>query len=210
MVFRASLTIVLAVSGFSLVFGHGRMIDPAARNAAWRFGFPTPVQYTDDELNCGGFGTQWQKNGGKCGTCGDPYDKKDPLYVYPGRYAKGIITKTYKQGQVFTVQIKVTTNHDGYFVFKIGKLEKPPITEAGLSTRVYLADGSDRFRIPKKSPAKVFEIKLKLPANLVCQHCVLRWWWRAGNSWGCDDEGCGMGHGPQETFTNCADVKIVE
>lgn len=30
-----------------------------------------------------------------------------------------------------------------------------------------------------------------------------------GNNWGCDDNGCGVGHGKkQETFVNCADIRI--
>jgi len=31
----------------------------------------------------------------------------------------------------------------------------------------------------------------------------------SGNSWGCDDEGCGLGFGNQEEFYGCADVRIV-
>jgi hypothetical protein len=38
-----------------LVNGHGRLMDPPARNAMWRFGFPNPVDYQDNELYCGGF-----------------------------------------------------------------------------------------------------------------------------------------------------------
>jgi predicted carbohydrate-binding protein with CBM5 and CBM33 domain len=33
---------------------HGRMENPPARNSAWRFGFNTPPNYNDNELNCGG------------------------------------------------------------------------------------------------------------------------------------------------------------
>lgn len=37
------------------VSGHGRLMDPPARNAMWRYGFPNPVNYNDNELYCGGF-----------------------------------------------------------------------------------------------------------------------------------------------------------
>lgn len=37
------------------VSGHGRLMNPPARNAMWRFGFPNPVDYNDNELYCGGF-----------------------------------------------------------------------------------------------------------------------------------------------------------
>lgn len=59
-----------------LVNGHGRLIEPPSRASAWRYGFDTPHNYNDHELFCGGFTRQWQKNGGKCGVCGDPWDIK--------------------------------------------------------------------------------------------------------------------------------------
>lgn len=37
------------------VRGHGRLMDPPARNAMWRLGYPNPVNYNDNELYCGGF-----------------------------------------------------------------------------------------------------------------------------------------------------------
>lgn len=40
----------------------------------YRYGFSTPPNYNDHELYCGGFTRQWQKNGGKCGICGDAWD----------------------------------------------------------------------------------------------------------------------------------------
>lgn len=37
------------------VNGHGRLMDPPARNSMWRFGYPNPVNYNDNELFCGGY-----------------------------------------------------------------------------------------------------------------------------------------------------------
>lgn len=45
----------IAVNYPSAVNGHGRLMDPPARNAMWRFGFPNPVNYNDNELFCGGY-----------------------------------------------------------------------------------------------------------------------------------------------------------
>lgn len=42
---------------------HGRMDEPPSRNSAWRFGFGTPQNYNDCELNCGGAGRQHANNG---------------------------------------------------------------------------------------------------------------------------------------------------
>ena len=39
--------------------GHGRMIDPPMRSSMWRYGFDTPKNYNDNELNCGGFVVSW-------------------------------------------------------------------------------------------------------------------------------------------------------
>lgn len=55
-----------------LCYGHGRLIEPPSRSSAWRYGFQTPPNYNDHELYCGGF-TRQQRNGGKCGECGDPW-----------------------------------------------------------------------------------------------------------------------------------------
>lgn len=57
--------------------GHGRLIEPPSRASAWRYGFNTPPNYNDHELYCGGFARQ-QKNEGKCGICGDPWDAPKP------------------------------------------------------------------------------------------------------------------------------------
>lgn len=54
--------------------GHGSMIEPPSRSSAWRYGFKTPPNYSDTELNCGGLQRQI-RNGGKCGVCGDPWGK---------------------------------------------------------------------------------------------------------------------------------------
>ena len=50
------------------LYGHGRLMDPPSRNAMWRFGFPNPVNYNDNEVYCGGYGGKtiwkifWQKS----------------------------------------------------------------------------------------------------------------------------------------------------
>ena len=39
-------------------------------------------------------------NGGKCGICGDPWQNKIRDNEAGGKYANGIITRTYMEGQV--------------------------------------------------------------------------------------------------------------
>ena len=49
------------------------------------------------ELYCGGFGVQHFQNTGRCGICGDPWQKNPREHEAPGGlYANGIITKIYK------------------------------------------------------------------------------------------------------------------
>lgn len=205
---RAELAVVVSLGLIVSVFGHGRLIDPASRNAAWRYGFDNPVHFTDNELNCGGFSRQWNKNNGKCGVCGDPYDIKKPEFIHPGKYAKGIITKTYRKGQEVEVKVHLTSNHKGFFVFRVGNIGKPPITEEKLTYVLKQPNGQTKWILPNNLNT-VFTIKLLLPMGLTCDHCVMQWWYSAGNNWGCDGDGtCGNGHGPQETFVNCADIKI--
>lgn len=51
MAFRAVLAAAVVVEAL----GHGRILEPAGRSSAWRFGFNTPKNYNDNELFCGGF-----------------------------------------------------------------------------------------------------------------------------------------------------------
>lgn len=206
--FRTELSFVLSVSLIVSVTGHGRLIDPASRNAAWRYGFDNPPHYTDNELNCGGFNVQWSTNKGKCGVCGDPYHKKEQPHVYPGKYANNrIITKTYREGQDIDVVVELTSNHQGFFVFRVGKIGSPPITQEKLKYVLKQPNGQEKWKITSHGN-DVFKIRLVLPKGLTCDHCVMQWWYTVGNNWGCDADGCGLGHGPQETFVNCADIRI--
>lgn len=207
---REIFRVFVTASLVTLVLGHGMLIDPASRNSAWRFFPDRPAQYTDNELNCGGFNVQWSQNKGKCGVCGDAYHLKNPRYVHPGSYAKdGFITKTYKEGQQIEVTVKITSNHQGFFRFSVGKLEKPPITQEQLKHVLLQPDGSNTWPL-HSSRSGEFKIKLVLPKGLTCDHCVMQWWWTVGNNWGCDEDGnCGVGLGKkQETFVNCADIRI--
>ena len=104
-------SVAICVAGLiSLVAGHGYIADPAARQFCSRsIKKCTEVHWTPDELNCGGFSVQNDQNGGKCGVCGDAYHHKNPAFVYPGKYAKGVITGVYKEGQQIDVKVINTT-----------------------------------------------------------------------------------------------------
>lgn len=153
----------------------------------------------------------WEKNQGKCGVCGDPYHEKVQPHMDGGMYARGIITKTYRKGQIINVAAKLTMSHKGYFQFRIGAFDNSR-TEGDETGRLKgqlleLTTGGTKFNITKMGHHD-YHMQLKLPPQLTCQRCVLQWWYRGGNNWGCEKGECGQGFGPQETFVNCADVRI--
>ena len=119
---REALTVIFLSTLVHYTSGHGFLMDPPSRNCMWRYGFKNPPNYNDNELNCGGWGTQWEKNGGKCGVCGDPWQEKNKKHEYPGKYANGIIAKEYVQGQEIEVAVDLTSNHQGWFEFRVGDI----------------------------------------------------------------------------------------
>ena len=126
------------------VEGHGRLLDPPSRASMFRMGFQNPPDYQDNQGFCGGREYQIEQ-GGKCGICGDPWLANPKEHEAPGgkylinwylsknshdfsinvdffdigKYANGIITNTYEEGQEVEVRIQITANHLGYFQFKL-------------------------------------------------------------------------------------------
>ena len=84
-------------------------------------------------------------------------------------------------------------------------------TEAARTSPVYNFSPSGAGVAAAASGAS-FEVMLtyRLPPDIVCKHCVLRWRYVTGRTWGRALNGteC-LGCGPQEEFRACADVTIV-
>ncbi|KAL3228844.1 hypothetical protein MRX96_023745 [Rhipicephalus microplus] len=94
----------------------------------WRMGFKTPRNYNDNELFCGGYAVHWQQNGGKCGVCGDPWHQRMPRNNEAGgKYAKGIIVRRYKRGDVMKASVQLTANHRGFFEFRLCPVNNPKV-----------------------------------------------------------------------------------
>lgn len=183
------------------VNGHGMMIDPANRASRWRYGFPGPREYTDNQLSCGGRNVQWAKHKGKCGVCGDEFGLAKPRFAYPGAFATDApIVRVYNQSQKINAKIKITANHKGYFKFRVAPLGKPPIKQHELDEYVLkLENGTAEWQLTSAHGTGVFNITLQLPIHLTCKRCVLQWWWATGNNFVNDEP---------ETFINCADIEI--
>ena len=57
---------------------------------------------------------------GKCGICGDAYDADPRPHEAPGgQYATGTIAAKYQPGSWVDVEIEVTAQHKGVWIFKI-------------------------------------------------------------------------------------------
>jgi len=56
-----SLFLVVFLVSMERVNGHGYMSVPPMRSSMWRYGFPTPPNYDDGQLFCGGYDVRNKK-----------------------------------------------------------------------------------------------------------------------------------------------------
>lgn len=191
----------------------------------WRFNYDTPTNFEDSELFCGGIKAQWQDHGGRCGECGDNFGDPRPRRHETGNvFARNLTVRHYSPGDVVDLVVDVETNHLGYFEFALCPRKswdqsetescfEPNLLEVVSGTGAIhkakvSSDPSTRYRLPTAANG-LYLLRVKLPDNLTCDYCVLRWHWRSANNWGdCEDGTSGLGCGPQETYRNCADVAI--
>ncbi|KAJ8967646.1 hypothetical protein NQ317_016537 [Molorchus minor] len=149
-------------------------------------------------------------NGGRCGVCGDPYSEPHPrAHENTGTYGKGVFVAIYQPGSIVEIIIRLTANHLGHFTYSLCVLEDPSAPESGEDCFIPLTlkDGSKQYSVTSTDFYVTNYVKLP---EITCEHCVLRWTYTAGNSWGqCLDGTHAVGCGPQETFRSCADVAIL-
>ncbi|KAK2580245.1 hypothetical protein KPH14_012499 [Odynerus spinipes] len=207
-IFASTLVLVLFVRRAS---SHGRLVEPPSRASMWRYGFDTPHDYNDNECYCGGFNRQWERNNGKCGICGDPWDAPTPrLHETGGKYGNGVIVRRYRTGSVIPVHVQLTANHHGYFEFRTCPMtyRDKEVTQECLDKYLLLGENGTARYYPGPGNM-VFEGFYKLPEGLTCKQCVFQWRYVAGNNWGDCGNGTGaVGCGPQEEFRACADITI--
>lgn len=156
----------------------------------WRFGYPNPVNYNDNELFCGGYAVQWEQNSGRCGVCGDAYHVKSPRpHEAGGEYAKGIISRYYTAGQEIEVEVELTANHYGRFEMFLCPNNNPrqEATQDCFDRYPLYISGSreHRFLIPRDTKKKdIFRYRVRLPPYVTCTQCVLQWTYYTANMWG--------------------------
>ena len=87
-------------------------------------------------------------------------------------------------------------------------------TQECLDRRLLTIVGTGSTKLPnvEQYGSTPVHIRVQLPADVACQHCVFQWKYTTGNNWGTDpvtgQSGLGMGV-ENETFMGCSDITIV-
>ena len=69
---------------------------------------------------------QWEVHGGKCGVCGDPW--QGPRYHEAGgRFATGLVVRTYDAGDTIRTRVELTDNKLGWFEFRLCPHDDPTV-----------------------------------------------------------------------------------
>ncbi|KAK3581704.1 hypothetical protein CHS0354_031103 [Potamilus streckersoni] len=195
--------------------GQGRLLEPPGRASLWRFGFDSPINPDDNLLNCGGPLHHWSKNGGKCGVCGDPWDAKPRNHEMGGKFARGLIPRSYISESVIDVVVELMIASGGYFEFRLcpNNDTSEPVTSECLSRHLLSVDDKDNYQYHDlKAGFNVLQIRL--PKDITCTHCVLQWKYRTAEHYGCDktengQQKCCFGCGEIQTeYYGCADLAI--
>ena len=210
------------------IAAHGRLMEPPGRSSLHRFpndpdiaaGWDRVVaNVNDNQLFCGGLHVEIA-NGYKCGVCGDNYaDARPRENELGGKYGSaGIIPRSYQAGSKMPLAVQITAHHKGWFEFRLcpqepGQLESESCFDSDDSLMTF-TDGTTRHYITNEFPQRPgksgwwYEMEAIIPSDMNCEHCVLQWRYHCGNNWGVDEDGSGLGHGYQEEFYGCADVKV--
>ncbi|KAG7155938.1 uncharacterized protein LOC121854325 [Homarus americanus] len=209
-VWMLSVVVLWAANGGD---GHGRLLKPASRSSAWRMGFPTPVNYNDNHIDCGGLAVQWNQNDGKCGVCGDNWADPQPRdNEAGGAFTIGYIVANYTRAQDMIIYVDLTSNNLGYFEFRlcVNNDVTKIITQECLDEHLLEhADGSGTRLYIQPDDQPWHNTTVKLPDDVVCSQCVLQWHYYTGNNWGdCGNGTQALGCGPQTTYRACADIGI--
>ena len=89
--------------------------------------------------------------------------------------------------QQMEVEVELTTNHWGWFEFKLCPInDKLKLEDEACMDKhpLYLVNDptSTKFWIPLNTrKSDVFKYKLFLPPDVTCSQCVLQWTYRTGN-----------------------------
>ncbi|KAK3863535.1 hypothetical protein Pcinc_007640 [Petrolisthes cinctipes] len=190
------LLVTLALT--TQVESHMSLEEPPARNVMWRMGFnQLPRHEDDDYLIC------TEAPGAPCPPCGDTADSPLPHpHEGGGKWATGIVARSYSLGQTIDVHINVTRSHGGFLEFKLCPHNKvsSPVTQACLNQYPLEVVGRRSRKVKISAPydaPEMLSFQLKLPAGVTCDQCVLQM------------SNTAKQFKPQTImFRNCADIAI--
>jgi len=220
--------LLVTVSFVAQVIGHAYLNKPVSRNAvssiangycSWSGGIP-----------CTGDSQSWnvEETTTGCGISqggGGPYTHGNGALAYSSTGIKTTVTA----GEVVDMEIKVAAYHGGRFEFRIQDvgassdpdgsqwMSRPLLTVDSFSpicdNPVYCGVEScvatkTCAQLPMSSYGVhngLYNIKVKIPNDLECNHCVLQWMWVTANSCGGSKVSCDQ----SEHFWNCADLQVV-
>ncbi len=80
------------------------------------------------------------------------------------------------------MEIQLTATHQGYFEFRLcpKKSADELVTQECFDRHLLeLVDGTTRFPVTIVNPDYLHPA-VKLPDDVVCEHCVIQWYYRAG------------------------------
>ena len=123
-------------------------------------------------MNCGGFNTQWNINGGKCGICGEGFNS-EKLFEKGGRLYVGTIVRTFYKNCEMKVTAEITAPHRGYIEFRICNIDnvQGDATFECFEQNI-LRDKLGNSRFTYSQGKNTYSICP--PKNFVCNHCVLQ------------------------------------
>lgn len=204
----------------------------------------------------------------RAGVCGDDYNRMPQDHLMGGRYYHNAYrVREYIQGSILFIESEIVAHHNGFFEFYICNIDTcgndiselcfhdghcqqllrtPGSCDKGNDMRCGPIDPMNpgRWYLPCVVSEPMMmggwsrTIAYTLPRDLVCDHCVIQWYWTAANScnnkgieeyftspfapnWGdCPGQGgarggwakgkpeCGGDRFPEE-YWQCADIRIV-
>lgn len=104
-----------------------------------------------------------------------------------GEWYRGIITGNYQSGQVIDVEVYLSAAHLGFMEWRLCTDHNQESQQCFNQNLLERADGSGS-RLPVLNGPGTYTTQLRLPAGVICEHCVIQWNYRAGNTWGeCED-----------------------
>jgi hypothetical protein len=84
--------------------------------------------------------------------------------------------------QIIDITVNISSNHKGYFEFRLCPKSSASelVTQECLNANLLkMADDTTRFYLPSQDSKPYFP-RVKLPAGLICENCVLQWLYNTG------------------------------